>query len=172
MSDGGDLPRLTLVISASAISASALLDLQALRSRPAAEDGTTLLLDVRSPRQFLRGHVPGSHSIAAARLVSTELPDGDLILITEQPQQAIALIEQLHLRGYCRQIQYLDGGYVSFERQGLGLEAVEPVRRCSDASLIMAMSRLLAAAGRAGLAPVLLALRLLLRPRLQTRARA
>ena len=133
-----------------------------------------MILDVRSPRQFLRGHVPGSHSIAAARLVSTELPDGDLILITEQPQQAIALIEQLHLRGYCRQIQYLDGGYVSFERQGLGLglEAVEPVRRCSDASLIMAMSRLLAAAGRAGLAPVLLALRLLLRPRLQTRARA
>ncbi|MFZ0409336.1 MAG: hypothetical protein WAM11_14690 [Cyanobium sp.] len=73
--------------------------------------------------------MPGSHSIPAARLVSSELPDGDLILISEQPRQALELIDQLHRNGYSRRIQYLEGGLPHWQRQGLPLEAGELVHR-------------------------------------------
>jgi rhodanese-related sulfurtransferase len=88
-----------------AIGPMALRQPQAHLKGTAREVGAALIIDVRSPRQFRRGHLPGSHSIPAARLVSGALPDGDLILITEQPQQALGLIEQLHRDGYSRLIQ-------------------------------------------------------------------
>jgi rhodanese-related sulfurtransferase len=40
-----------------------------------------LVVDIRSRRQFRRNRIPGSHNIAAARLISTEFPDRDLVLV-------------------------------------------------------------------------------------------
>jgi hypothetical protein len=97
--------------------------------------------------------------------VSGALPDGDLILITEQPQQALGLIEQLHRDGYSRRIQYLDGGVASWQRQGLPLQSDELLAHRGDIS---------AAPGHrlGGLLLLLLALRQWLRPRGQRRAKA
>ena len=133
-----------------------------------------LIIDVRSARQFRQGHLPGSHSISAARLISSELPDGDLILISERPQQALELIEQLHRNGYARRIQYLDGGVASWTRQGLPLEADQTVGRSLRRTELRPLSGaplLIAAASRL-LVPLVPALRLLLRPWGPSRAKA
>jgi rhodanese-related sulfurtransferase len=155
----------------------ALRQPQAHLKGTAREVGAALIIDVRSPRQFRRGHLPGSHSIPAARLVSGALPDGDLILITEQPQQALGLIEQLHRDGYLRRIQYLDGGVASWQRQGLPLQSDELLAHRGDSSAapghrLGGLLLLLLAAARGLLSPLLLALRQWLRPRGQRRAKS
>ena len=158
----------------SAHSVAALACHQTRRPGLGGVDGTALIIDVRSARQFRQGHIAGSHSIPAARLISSELPDDDLILISERPQQALELIEQLHRDGYARRIQYLDGGVASWTRQGLPLEADGTVGRSLRRTELRPLSGapLLIAAVSRLLAPLVLAPRLLLRPWGQSRAKA
>ena len=161
-------------IEETGLSVAALPCQQTRRPGPSAVVGSALIIDVRSARQFRQGHIPGSHSIPAARLISDELPDGDLILISERPQQALDLIEQLHRNGYGRRIQYLAGGVPGWQRQGLPLAGGELVGRSDRLvelrRLLGAPLLLLAAVSRL-LAPLVLGLGLLLRPRPQTRAK-
>jgi hypothetical protein len=82
-----------------------------------------LLIDLRASRQFRRGHLAGSHSIPAARLLSGERPDGDLILISESPEEAESVIEALHADGYSRRIRYLAEGLRGWRARGLPIEA-------------------------------------------------
>ncbi len=160
--------------AATAVSVAALPYRQARRPGPGGVEGSALIIDVRSARQFRQGHIPGSHSIPAARLISGELPDGDLILISQRPQQALDLIDQLHRNGYGRLIQYLEGGVPGWQRQGLPLEGSELVGRShhlAELRRLIGAPLLLIAAGSRLLAPLVLGLGLLLRPRAQTRAK-
>lgn len=78
-----------------------------------------LLIDVRPRRSFRRGHLNGSHHIPAARLVSSEPPEGDLILISETADQAQRLIDALHSGGYPRRIRYLQEGFRGWQQRRL-----------------------------------------------------
>jgi rhodanese-related sulfurtransferase len=83
---------------------------------------TWLVVDIRSRRSFHRSHVPGSHHIPLARLVSGETPDADLVLIGENDQQTSTAIDRLHAQGYPRLIRHLAGGLEAWQAQGLPLE--------------------------------------------------
>lgn len=90
-------------------------------SRPA------LLIDLRSPRRFHRGHIAGSHCIPSGVLLSTEPPEGELILISDAPQEAVAVIDALHEAGYPQRLRYLAEGFNGWRDRGLPIEA--PVDR-------------------------------------------
>ncbi|MFM7311990.1 MAG: rhodanese-like domain-containing protein [Cyanobium sp.] len=98
-----------------------------------------LLIDIRSPRHFRRGHLAGSHSLPAARLLSGEPPEGKLILIGESSQQALAVIEALHAGGYNRSIRALGEGLRGWRARGLPLEAPVAASRPSSAGVLPAL---------------------------------
>lgn len=88
-----------------------------------AEARSALLIDLRSRQHFRRGHLAGSHSIPSGLLLSGELPDGELILISEAQHEVIAVIEALHAAGYHQRLAYLSGGLAAWRARGLPLEA-------------------------------------------------
>ncbi|MFZ0409592.1 MAG: rhodanese-like domain-containing protein [Cyanobium sp.] len=157
-----------------AISALALHAWQQRKGEHGAD--AALIIDGRPARQFQRGHLPGSHSIPVARLLSTELPDGDLILITEQSPQAMALIDQLHSSGYGRRVRYLEGGLAGWRLQGLPLQTAErpglSLDLLSGLRPLLGALLLLVLAGSRWLAPLIPALGQLLGPWSHTRAKA
>lgn len=94
-----------------------------------AEIRPPLLLDLRSLRRFRHGHIAGSHSLPAARLISGEPPEGELILISETPQEALLLVEALHNDGYQQRIRYLGEGLAGWRARGLPLQAAADRRQ-------------------------------------------
>lgn len=81
-----------------------------------------LVVDIRTRRSFHRSHIPGSHNIPLARLVSGEPPEADLVLVGETEQQTSSAIESLHAQGYPRLIRHLAGGLEAWRSEGLPLE--------------------------------------------------
>lgn len=96
-----------------------------------------LLIDLRSPRRFRRGHIAGSHSIPSGLLLSGEPPEGALILISEAPQEAVAVIEALHEAGYHQRLHYLAEGLAGWRDRGLPIEAASQHRQASLAGLLL-----------------------------------
>lgn len=141
----------------------------------AALPGAHLLLDLRSARRHRRGHIPGSHHLPAARLLSGEPPDGDLVLIGEDTAHSARVIESLHAQGYHRRLRHLDGGHAAWEARGLPVEA-EPATgptRVPDLPGLVAGGLLLGAAALSQSLPLLgLGLVLLCSPWVQSRSRA
>jgi len=82
-----------------------------------------LVVDVRRRGQFNRSHIAGSHHLPVARLLSSEQPDRDLILVTERTEEAIAIADSLHSSGFHRRIQHLSGGVKAWQEAGLALES-------------------------------------------------
>jgi rhodanese-related sulfurtransferase len=78
-----------------------------------------LVVDVRSRRQFARGHLPLSHPIPAGLLVSGEWPEGDLLLVDDGNGEAERVREALHRAGYPLQILQLAGGFAAWRAAGL-----------------------------------------------------
>jgi rhodanese-related sulfurtransferase len=68
------------------------------------DPSTLLVVDVRSRRQFARGHLPLSHAIPAGLLVSGEWPEGDLLLVDDGNGEAERVREALHRGGYPRRL--------------------------------------------------------------------
>lgn len=99
------------------------LELAAMPIRQSDPTARLLLVDVRSARSYHRARLPGSQHIPAARLLSSELPDADLILIGDEHHSAAALIERLHSQGYPRRIRALRGGLEAWAARGLPLES-------------------------------------------------
>lgn len=81
-----------------------------------------LLIDLRSRHRFRRGHIAGSHSIPSGLLLSGEPPEGELILISEAPGEAVDVIEALHAAGYHQRLHYLAEGLVGWRGQGLPIQ--------------------------------------------------
>ncbi|MFN6133462.1 MAG: rhodanese-like domain-containing protein [Synechococcaceae cyanobacterium] len=96
-------------------------ELQHLLRQPA-QRHAPLVIDVRPLRQYSRGHIPGSQHLSRALLLSSELPDQDLVLITEDDQRAEELGAALHQRGYHRQIRSLHGGLSAWTQAGHPLQ--------------------------------------------------
>jgi rhodanese-related sulfurtransferase len=96
-------------------------ELQHLLRQPA-QRHAPLVIDVRPLRQYSRGHIPGSQHSSRALLLSSELPDQDLVLITEDDQRAEELGAALHQRGYHRQIRSLHGGLSAWTQAGHPLQ--------------------------------------------------
>lgn len=92
-----------------------------------------LVIDIRSSRQFFRRHIPGSHHLSAAALVSGEFLDADLVLVADTEDSALQLRDTLHGAGFHRQIRYLQGGLDTWAEAGLSLQATPGAER----SLIM-----------------------------------
>lgn len=90
------------------------------------DPSTLLVVDVRSPRQFARGHLPLSHSIPAGLLVSGEWPEGDLLLVDDGNGEAERVREALHRGGYPRRILQLAGGFEAWRAAGFPVEGSRP----------------------------------------------
>ncbi len=96
---------------------------------PASQEGQQtplLVVDVRSRRQFARGHLPHSHPIPAGLLVSGEWPEGDLLLVDDGTGEAERVRESLHRAGYPRRILQLTGGFEAWRAAGLPVEGARP----------------------------------------------
>jgi len=85
-------------------------------------DPGPLLVDVRTRRAYHRRHIPGSHNIPLALLVSSEPPEADLVLVGDSDQHTSNAIERLHAQGYPRLIRHLAGGLEAWLAQGLPVE--------------------------------------------------
>ena len=77
-----------------------------------------LVIDIRSPRRYHRSHIPNTHHISSGKLVSSELPDYDLILIADDEHSAQQLTDTLYAAGFHRRIMYLEGGIQSWQQSG------------------------------------------------------
>lgn len=84
-----------------------------------------LVVDIRPRRSFRSAHIPGSHNIPLAHLVSGEPPEGDLVLIGGSDQDSGRAIEALHQQGYPRRIEHLGGGFDAWRDQGLPVEGAD-----------------------------------------------
>jgi len=85
-----------------------------------------LVVDVRSRRQFARGHLPLSQGIPAGLLVSGEWPEGDLLLVDDGNGEADRVRDALHRAGYPRRILQLAGGLEAWRAAGLPVEGSRP----------------------------------------------
>lgn len=99
-------------------------DLQVQLQNPS-HPHTPLVVDLRSRRQFRRTRIPGSQNIQAGRLISTEFPDRDLVLVTSADNDSSDLISQLYDLGYPRQFRQLQGGLSQWSAAGLPLDGAE-----------------------------------------------
>lgn len=99
-------------------------------------DAGPLLVDVRTRRAYHRRHIPGSHNIPLALLISSEPPEADLVLVGDSDQHTSNAIERLHAEGYPRLIRHLAGGLEAWQAQGL------PVEGALNEPLIARMERL------------------------------
>jgi rhodanese-related sulfurtransferase len=77
-----------------------------------------LVIDVRSTKRYHRSHIPNTHHIPSGELVSSELPDSDLVLVADDEHSAQQLTEILYDAGFHRRIMYLQGGIQSWRQSG------------------------------------------------------
>ena len=96
-----------------------------------------LLIDLRPSRRFRRGHIAGSHSIPSGWLLSGEPPEGELILISEAPREAVAVIEALQEAGYHQRLGYVAEGLAGWRDRGLPIEAARVRRQAGPLSLLL-----------------------------------
>ena len=85
-----------------------------------------VVVDVRSRRQFARGHLPLSQGIPAGLLVSGEWPEGDLLLVDDGNGEADRVRDTLHHAGYPRRILQLAGGFEAWRAAGFPVEGSRP----------------------------------------------
>ncbi|HEX9925536.1 MAG TPA: sulfate permease [Anaerolineae bacterium] len=88
--------------------------------------GLPLVLDVREPREFKRGHIPGAHLFPLSTLFSEEpdLPhDHDIVLVCRSGRRSRQAASLLQNQGY-KNLLILRGGMLAWEAGKL-LEAVE-----------------------------------------------
>jgi rhodanese-related sulfurtransferase len=97
-----------------------------LAAASGADHSSLLVVDVRSRRQFARGHLPLSQPIPAGLLVSGEWPEGDLLLVDDGTGEAERVREALHRGGYPRRILQLAGGFEAWRAAGFPVEGSRP----------------------------------------------
>jgi rhodanese-related sulfurtransferase len=86
-----------------------------------------LVVDVRSRRQFARGHLPLSQAIPAGLLLSAEWPEADLLLVDGGNGEAERVRDALHRAGYPRRILQLAGGFAAWRAAGLPVAGSRPL---------------------------------------------
>ncbi len=91
-----------------------------------------LLLDVRSPRAFSKGHIPGAYNIRVDAPLTTWagwlIPFGaQLALIANNAETRMEAARQLLRIGYDNLLGYLEGGVEAWAAAGLRLETVPTI---------------------------------------------
>jgi SulP family sulfate permease len=84
-----------------------------------------LAIDVREPREYMAGHVPGAQNVPLSRILAGEdgLPTGrPLVLVCRSGRRSLRAAAALRARDYA-QLQILDGGMIAWENEQL-LEAL------------------------------------------------
>jgi rhodanese-related sulfurtransferase len=99
---------------------------------PASGDAAPLVLDVRSPEEYVAGHVPGAvnipHDQVAARLA--EVPkDKDVVLYCRSGRRAGMAGEVLAANGYTR-LQHLEGDMLAWVEKGRPVETPKDAAAC------------------------------------------
>jgi SulP family sulfate permease len=96
------------------------------RLHVAADGEEPIILDVREPREYRRGHIPQAQSMPLTRFTEEEfdLPhDREIVLVCRTSRRSRLAAGSLRDHGYDN-LTILDGGMMSWETAGL-LEAVE-----------------------------------------------
>jgi rhodanese-related sulfurtransferase len=98
----------------------------------AANETEALVLDTRNSEEFLKAHIPNSISIGLngsfAPWVGALIPDlkQPILLIAEKDKEEEA-ITRLSRVGYDNCIGYLEGGFESWQQEGLNTERIESI---------------------------------------------
>lgn len=88
-------------------------------------DSTTVIVDVRSAREYAEGHIPGAVSVPLGQLRERlgELPEGVEIVAYCQGPYCVASPQAVELlRAHGRNARPLEGGAVRWRRTGRGFE--------------------------------------------------
>jgi phage shock protein E len=102
---------------------------------PSTGDAAPFVLDVRSPEEYVAGHVPGAvnipHDQVAARLA--EVPkDKDVVLYCRSGRRAGMAAEVLAANGYTR-LQHLEGDMVGWQERQRPVELPRDPAACAAA---------------------------------------
>jgi SulP family sulfate permease len=88
-----------------------------------------IIVDIREPREYLRGHIPQAISIPLFKLISdtSQLPkDNQVVLVCRSGRRSTRAIYMLNKLGYTN-LQILEGGMLAWENAGL-INAIETKR--------------------------------------------
>ena len=89
------------------------------------QDGQVRLVDVRSPAEFARGHVPGAVNISLERLSRAALRDFDLTrpihLVCKSGARSLIALQKLHMDGLPHVVN-VAGGTDGWMAEGLPVE--------------------------------------------------
>ncbi len=98
---------------------------QQLHELQAQNDPSLLVLDVRSPEEFVAGHVPGAVNIPQDQVASrlAEIPkDKEVVLYCRSGRRSGLAAETLEANGY-KNLRQLQGDMPGWEKAGLPVEA-------------------------------------------------
>lgn len=112
--------------------AMATLSQDAFVALPASGDEAPFVLDVRTPEEYVTGHVPGAVNIpydqVGARLA--EVPkDRQVVLYCRSGRRAVMASEVLAANGYTR-LQHLEGDIVAWQQQQRPVEVPRDPGAC------------------------------------------
>lgn len=97
-----------------------------------AEETDAIILDTRTPDEFVKGFIPGSINIGIdgsfAPWAGALIPDlkQNILLVTE-PGREEEVITRLSRVGYDYTIGYLDGGFPAYVKSGEPMDAIESI---------------------------------------------
>ena len=98
----------------------------------AANETEALLLDTRNPEEFVKGFIPNAINIGLggnfAPWVGALVPDlKQAILIIAEPGKEEEAITRLSRVGYDNSIGYLEGGFESWQKEGLPFDSIQNI---------------------------------------------
>jgi rhodanese-related sulfurtransferase len=105
---------------------------QELLGRVAAADRTLVVLDVRSPEEFVAGHVPGAVNVPYDQIATrlAEVPkDKDVVLYCRSGRRVGIAAQVLAQNGYTR-LQHLEGDMPAWVAQGRPTETPKDAVAC------------------------------------------
>lgn len=85
-----------------------------------------VVIDVREPREFQRGHIPGARLLSLSKLDAQQLHldrEAPIVLVCRTGRRSRIAAQMLSAAGY-RNVRNMEGGMVAWEAAGL-LEAIE-----------------------------------------------
>ncbi len=92
-----------------------------------------LVIDIRSPRAFGEGHIPGSihvylrSSSFATRVGFVVSPENRLLLVLKNEGELHTAINQLSIVGFDQVVGYLDGGMSTWQEAGLPIQQLSQI---------------------------------------------
>ena len=96
-------------------------------------DSTTILIDIREPAEYARGHIPGSIHVPRGMLefqimktlehlgITAEAADADMVLYCGTGGRSALATKSLDDMGF-RNVRSMDGGIVAWNEAGLPVE--------------------------------------------------